>query len=367
MRIAYLITRADAVGGASIHVRDMASALIGRGHEAVVMLGGRGPVSEQLEAAGVPWRELRHLCRAIHPWRDARAVAEAAEALAGWRPDLVSTHTAKAGWVGRAACARLGLPAIYTPHGWPAGRRFKGAAGALFTAAERMAARWSAAIVCVSEYEKGLALRRRIAPAALLEVIPNGVRDVAPELRAALGKQPVRICSVARFEAPKDHAALLEALARMQAADWELDLVGDGPLEAAARAQAARLGIAARVRFFGYLPDPAPALAAAQVFALASRSESFPRSILEAMRAGLPVVASAVGGVGEAVSHGTTGLLAAPCDPAALAAALTALVGDAGLRARMGAAGRAVYENRFRLETMVNRTASLYERVLKRS
>jgi glycosyltransferase involved in cell wall biosynthesis len=315
----------------------------------------------------VPWLELKHLCRALHPWHDARAVTEAADALARWRPDLVSTHTAKAGWIGRAASARLGLPALYTPHGWPAGGRFTGAAGVLFTVAERIAARWCSAIVCVSEYEKDLALRHRIAPAALLKVVPNGVRDVCPELRAVPDRLPVRICTVARFEAPKDHSTLLEALARMQVGDWELDLVGDGPLEAAAREQAARLGIAARVHFSGYLPDPAPALAAAQVFALASRSESFPRSILEAMRAGLPVVASAVGGVDEAVSNGTTGLLATPCDPAALAAALTTLVRDAGLRARMGAAGRAAYVKRFRLETMVDRTASLYERVLKSS
>ena len=118
-----------------------------------------------------------------------------------------------------------------------------------------------------------------------------------------------RIVSVARFEPPKDHATLLEALGRLRGLEWRLDLVGGGPLESAARAQAARLGIGERVRFLGDLEAVAPVLARAHVFALSSRSEAFPRSVLEAMCAGLPVVASAVGGVAEAVDNGTSGIL----------------------------------------------------------
>lgn len=364
MKLAYVITRADAVGGASIHVRDLARAMRERGYEATVLVGGRGPVTEQLEEAGVAYRPLRHLVRAIRPVSDLRALAELRAALRDLNPDLVSTHTAKAGWLGRAACASLGLPAIYTPHGWSIGGRISAPAGALFTLAERAAARWCQAIICVSEAEKRLALGKRVAPDEKLWVVHNGVHDIEPSLRAEPGRTPVRLCSVARLEPPKDHATLLRALAALPSPAWELDLVGDGPQEAGLRALASELGIAGRVRFLGYQRDPAPTLAAAQVFVLSSRSEGFPRSILEALRAGLPVIASDVGGVREALENG---LLVGPGDQPALSAAIASLLDHPQRRRQLGQAARQTYENRFRIERMIEKTASVYARVLSRT
>lgn len=365
MRFAYVITRADAVGGASIHVRDLASGVIAAGHEVVVFLGGTGPVTDQLTAAGVPFLPVPLLRREINPARDLHAIAELAAALRDWRPDLVSTHTAKAGLVGRAASVRLGLPVIYTPHGWPIGDRISRAHGMLFGLVERVAGRWADAIVCVCEHERRLALEHRIAPPERLHVIYNGVRDT--DLRARPEAAPPRIISVARFEEPKDHATLLDALALLREEAWELDLVGDGPLELAMRARADALGIGDRVHFRGYRPEPAEALARAQVFALSSRSEGFPRSILEAMRAGLPVVASDVGGVAEGVTHGANGLLVRRQDAAALASALRVLIRDSSERQRLGLAARQTYEQRFNASRMVVETMTLYAKVLKAS
>jgi glycosyltransferase involved in cell wall biosynthesis len=174
----------------------------------------------------------------------------------------------------------------------------------------------------------------------------------------------VRIASVARLEAPKDHRTLLRALAMMRSEPWQLDLVGDGPLEREMRSLAGALGIAERVRFLGYQPDPAQVLARAQLFVLSSRSEGFPRSVLEAMRAGLPVVATEVGGVGEAVTQGVNGLLVPRGEPGALAAALSALVTDGERRRGLGAAARHAYETRFRFERLALETAAVYGKVL---
>lgn len=359
MRIAYVITRADAVGGASVHVLEMARFVSQRGHRAMVFIGGSGPVTERLKRAGVPFHSLRFLGRAIRPAADLRALFELSAALRDFRPDLVSTHTAKAGWIGRAACARMGLAAIHTPHGWPIGARMPGS-GELFRMAERIAAPWARAIVCVCEDERQLALARGLAPPERLRVIPNGVRDVPEALRAAPGAGTVRIVSVARFEPPKDHATLLDALASLRGLEWQLDLVGDGPREAAARARAARLGIAGRVHFLGAREDVAAVLARAHIFALASRSEALPRSLLEAMCAGRAVVASAVGGIPEAIDDGANGLLVPSRDAQALAGALGSLIGDASLRLRLGAGARASYETRFRLERMAEKTVALY-------
>ncbi len=127
------------------------------------------------------------------------------------------------------------------------------------------------------------------------------------------------------------------------------------------------LGIAARVRFLGYQQNPATTLGRAGIFVLSSRSEALPRSVLEAMRAGLPVVATRVGGVAEAVADGVNGLLAPAGEPGALAAALARLLGDADLRTRFGSEARRTYERRFGFDRMAQETEAVYRAVLSRS
>lgn len=364
MRIAYVITRADAVGGASIHVRDLAQAMIGRGHEALVLVGGHGAVTDQLDRARVPFRPLRFLQRSLHPLRDLRAYGELKAVLREVRPDLVSVHTAKAGWIGRAASAHLGIPVVYTPHGLAIDDRISPAHGVIFGLAERAAAKWASGIICVCEYERRLALSKRAASPGKLFVVYNGVHDVGPQLRADPEASPPRIVSVARLEAPKDHQTLLGALAALRALPWRLDLVGEGPLETEIRRAAGGYGLDDRIHFVGYQADPAATLARGQIFVLSSRSEAFPRSILEALRAGLPVVASDVGGVNEAVTHGANGLLCPPGDWRALSAALAELLGNPSRRRQLGAAARATYESRFRFEQVVEETLAAYNIIL---
>jgi len=121
------------------------------------------------------------------------------------------------------------------------------------------------------------------------------------------------------------------------------------------------------VKFHGYLEDPSGILSQSQVFVLSSRSEAFPRSILEALRAGLPVVASDVGGVSEAIVNGVTGLLVPAGNPQALASALGSLLESSSLRKSMGAAARTAYEQSYRLEVMTNRTLTVYATVQSRA
>jgi glycosyltransferase involved in cell wall biosynthesis len=363
VRILYVVTRADAVGGASIHVRDLAREMILRGHPVLVMTGGEGPVTDLLREAGVPYHPLRSLRRSIHPIRDFLAARELAGAVREFAPDIMSVHTAKAGWIGRAVAARLGVPAVYTPHGLSVGDRMGPRAGLLFQWGERVASRWTSAIICVCENERNLALHKRVARADQLHVIYNGVHDIPAGLRADAAAVPPRIVSVARLEGPKDPATLLRALGTMRSQPWELDLVGDGPVEPELRKLASGLGIADRVRLLGYVRDPAEVLARAQLFVLSSRSEGFPRSVLEAMRAGLPVVASAVGGIPEAVSDGIEGLLVPRGDPGALAAALSGLLANAERRKQMGLRARQAYEERFRFDRMADETEAVYARL----
>ncbi len=361
LRVAFVVARSDAVGGANIHVRDMAAWLRARGHEALVACGGRGPFLDLLDQADVPYRSLPALGRALRPDRDAAAACQLARALRRWRPDVLSLHSSKAGALGRIVAPTLGLRPLYTAHGWAFTEGVPARAARRYRALERWLARLPGVIVNVCEHERVIALAAGVGRAGDHTVVHNGVPERPDVPPAQPGREPARLAMVARFEAPKDHATLFQALARLDAGlSWHLTLLGDGPGRPQAEALTARLGLRERVQFLGAVSDVAPELARAQALVLTSRWEGFPRSILEAMRAGLPVVASAVGGVHEAVSDGVTGFVTAPTDVAANAAALARLLADPRLREQMGEAGRARYLERFTFERMATATLGLY-------
>jgi len=363
MNIVFVITRADAIGGATVHVRDLSAALISSGHRATVVVGGTGAVTRELESARIPFVSLRHLRRSISPLQDVLAVREMAGAVQRIHPDLVSAHTAKAGCIARLACARMDVPVLYTPHGWTIGDRISRVQGLAYRQIERRTAPLSAAIVNVSEYERRLAIEHRIGNPELHRMIHNGMPDIAAGLRADPRVEPCRIVMVARFEEPKDHATLLQALAGLRHLPWQLELVGDGPRETGIRDLAESLRLSGRVHFRGAVRSAAAALAEAQIFVLSSRSEGFPRSILEAMRAGLPVIASNVGGVAEAVRNERNGYLVPPQSMASMRQALESLINNPFRRAAFGAVGRRDYEEKFTFGRMFAETLTVYAQV----
>lgn len=362
MRIAYVSTRSDTIGGSNVHIRDVAFAMRRLDHDAHVLGGGNGPFADAVREVGLPYHPLRNLGREVRPHRDLPAVLELRARLRELAPHLISLHTAKAGFVGRLATRGLGVPVVYTAHGWSFTQGVPKRSAAVYAALERAVAPLADRIVDVCDFERDVALARGVGRPEQHVVVHNGMPDVPPRLQADPARHPPRLVMVARFEQPKDHGTLLRALARCDDLPWELHLIGDGPSQDACREQAAALGQGERITFAGARPDIAEGLAQAQVFVLTSRWEGFPRSILEAMRAGLPVVASAVGGVHEAVADGVNGFVVPP-DDALLVARLRALLGDADLRRRMGAEGRLRYEARFTFEAMLARTLDVYAAV----
>jgi glycosyltransferase involved in cell wall biosynthesis len=345
-------------------VRDLAISLVESGSCATVLVGGSGEAVEEFERNGIEYRSIPHLRRGLNPLRDCLAIGEIVQALRETAPDVVHTHTAKAGCLGRIASRIVGVPALFTPHGWAISDRVSSVGGPVFRIAERLAAPFTSAIINVCEAERELALHHKIAHPSKLAVIHNGVRDIPAGLLADARKQPPRLAMVARFEAPKDHSTLLHALAPLRSERWDLEFIGCGPGENSVRSLVQQLGLIDRVHFSGTASNVAEFLANAQIFVLTSRSEGLPYSILEAMRAGLPVVASAVGGVAEAVAHGETGFLVPKNDPTALTQILARLIAVPQLRSRLGCAGRRRYELLFTFEGMSDKTLALYGEVL---
>jgi glycosyltransferase involved in cell wall biosynthesis len=367
LKIAYIVTRAEPIGGAQIHVRDMAEAMQRRGHAVVVLTGGEGHFTEDLRARGIETVVLDHLTVPIRPWQDLRALRELRSALEAFGPDLVAAHSAKAGVIGRMAARLLGVPVIVTTHGWSFTTGVPPLKAFVYRWIERVTGPFAAdRTITVSEYDRRLALRAGILSESRLVTVHNGIPDVAAALRADPSRTPPRMVMVARFGAQKDHPTLLRALAVLQDLPWQLDLVGEGPLLSQTRAMARSLGLGERVQFLGQRTDVDRILASAQVGLLITNWEGFPLSILEAMRANLPVVASGVGGVNESIIDGVTGFVVPQGDVDVLRNRLTRLLSDPMLRATLGTRGRTQYEQHFALDRSVSKTLAVYESVLRR-
>jgi glycosyltransferase involved in cell wall biosynthesis len=210
-------------------------------------------------------------------------------------------------------------------------------------------------------------LRRERVPARKLAIIPNGLdlRQFKPRGHRA---RPRRVAIVSNLRPEKGHDVLLAAAVEVlrEEPDARFDVVGDGTERARLESRAAALGLAGAVNFLGHSDDVAARLAEADIFVLPSRSEAFPNVVLEAMGAGLPVVASAVGGVLEMVEHGRSGLLTPAGDHRALATSLVRLMREPDLAARLGAAARMTVEARYSFDRMVSAFDNLYQGELAR-
>jgi glycosyltransferase involved in cell wall biosynthesis len=211
----------------------------------------------------------------------------------------------------------------------------------------------------VSNANRDLALRHGVSNEKKMLTIWNGIPETSHRARPGSAGVP-RVVMVARCVEQKDHSLLLRAFARI-AEPSRLTFVGGGPKLAALQEEASRLNIADRVEFLGDRFDIAEILSTGHVFALATKWEGFPLSILEAMRAGLPVIASNVGGVAEAVTDETTGFLVERGDVFSFQNRLHSLITDAALRRRMGAAGRHRFESTFTLDHMLRKTLAVYQ------
>lgn len=365
VRIVYVITRSDTLGGAHVHLADLSCWMSRQGHSTVVVVGGKGPYTEYLSSRGVEWISSRHLRRSIDLRSDAVALFELRRLFRELSPDLIALHSTKAGMLGRLAAVGLRVPVVFTAHGWSFTEGISLGTARCYRMLERWASRLADRIITVSHYDRLLGLDAGIGPPTRLVTVHNGLSDTSSQAHPGDAQPPVRIISVARLDRQKDHKTLFRALAGLLDYEWTLDLVGDGPLEQRLREEAIRLDIAQRVNFLGLRLDVAELLSRSHVFVLASNWEGFPLTTLEAMRAGLPVVSTAVGGTAEAIDHNRTGFLVQRADSAGLRDALRRLIEQPDLRLRFGINGRERFLRRFDLESMARATLAVYSELVR--
>ena len=363
-RVLELLT-STAIGGGPKQVFDLVTRLPRAELTPLIAAPRDGAYFERFREAGVDTRELS--LNRLRPSTLVRVI----QLIRRERADIVHSHGKGAGLYGRLAAAWTGIPAIHTFHGIHYGRYAQGV-DALYLGLERALSRFTRVIINVSESQAREGAALRLFRPGQGVVIVNGV-DIdeidrlaarSPVTRASLGLGPEHLVlgCVTRFDQVKGTASLLDAVRRLalRLPSVHLVLVGGGAEERGLRSLAAAAGVAGHVTFLNFLPRAPRALPLFDLYVSASHREGLPLAVLEAMAAGLPVVATRVAGHVDAVEHGITGLLAEPDNVADLSAHVLDLLADSGRRQRMGAAGRERIERQFSAERMVAQTAAVY-------
>lgn len=335
---------------------------------------GKGAVLD-VEAAELraPVHFVPALVRPVRPWKDAAALAGMVNIFRREKPDVVHTHSSKAGILGREAARLAGVPVIVqTFHGFGFTPGQSAPARAFYVALERRAAAFTTALIAVSEANRDLALSLGIGRLGQYHLIRSGVklsdylslsRSRAPLPGVSLSPEHRLVATFGPFKPQKNLADFLEAaaLVRRQCPEARFLMAGDGEGRAALEAERRRRGLEDAVFMPGWRKDVREILARADVFALTSRWEGLPRSLVEAMAAGVPPVVNDVDGCRDVVRDGANGFLVPPGRPDLTAERIVRLLKAPAKAEEMGRRARAAIGEEFDIDGMVRRQESLYE------
>ena len=376
IKVAHVITRLD-LGGAQQNTLHTARRLDPARFDVLLICGEGGYFDAEVRAdRGLRAVFLDSLVREVSPLRDLLAVLELWKLFQAEKPDVVHTHSSKAGILGRLAAAMAGIPVvIHTYHGFGFHDGQNALVKNIYVFLERLCARFTTRLVYVSRANATYAERHGLGDAAAAEIIRSGIHlsdfpakvDAAKlKMSAGIGMHKPVVLSIGNLKPQKNAADFVAAAAKVSAKVPEARFVflGDGPQKTALQARAFALGIGDKIQFLGWRRDGAQWLAAADVFAMTSLWEGLPRSLVEAMKTGLPSVCYATDGVVDLLRDGQNGRLIAPGDVDAFAARLVELLTDEGMRRRMGEAAAASIGPEFDIDGMVRTQEALYERLL---
>lgn len=376
IKVAHVVTRLD-LGGAQQNTVYTVRRLDPARFDAFLVCGEGGMLDAEVRAdPALRAVFLDSLVREVSPLRDLLALLELWKTFRAEAPDVVHTHSSKAGILGRLAAALAGVPVVlHTYHGFGFHDRQNPVVKSVYVALERLCARFTTRMVFVSRANAAYAERHGLGAAADAELIRSGIRlgefpaktDAAKlKMSAGIGMHKRLVVSIGNLKPQKNAADFVAAAAKAAAKVPEARFVflGGGPQKAALEARAFALGLGDKLLFLGWRRDGAQWLAAADAFAMTSLWEGLPRALVEAMASGLPSVCYATDGVTDLLRDGENGFLVAPGDVDAFADRLAALLTDEPLRRRLGAAALASVGPEFDIDGMVRSQERLYERLV---
>jgi glycosyltransferase involved in cell wall biosynthesis len=342
--------------------------------------GGQAATEEncrQLEKAAIRWMLLPSLTREVHPIKDAQALWQLIRLFRQEQPALVHTHTSKAGVLGRVAAWLARVPVIvHTPHGHVFYGHFGPFRSWLFLQVERVLSALTDRLIALTEAERQEHLDRAVGEAGQFAVVPSGIdRERFGRARVQGKLQPdwfgcppeaLIVGSVGWLTDIKGHEYLIEAAAKLKQdfPSLHLVIIGSGDRHDALLQQAELAGLRDAVHFLGHRIDIEACLAGMDLFVLPSLNEGMGRALIEAMAAGLPVIASRVGGIPAVISHERTGLLVPPGDASALAEALRRLLDRPEWATQLGLAASRSVDSRYGSVSMVHAIESIFAEAL---
>ena len=371
MRILYVITLPD-IGGAQTHLLEVACAMQKSGHDVQIVAGKYGWLTEQLAIKGIEISVIDELVREISLKKDWATVYKIRNIIKKWHPDIIHCHSSKAGIVGRIAAFMEGVPSVFTAHGWAFTEGVPFFKRVLYSVIENIMLNITSKCFCVSEYDRCLAKKWFLRDSHKIITVHNGIGDDGLQRDAIVrmldNGSILRLIMVGRFSKQKDHMLLIKSvydINKKYPGQVHLSLVGDGDLFAVANQYVVANNLGDFIVLLGESTCVDSLLTQSDVFCLISNYEGLPISIIEAMRAGLPVIASDVGGNNELVVDGVNGYLVSRGDRKGLVQAIEKLIKDRTLITEFGKRSQEKFRMEFAFSAMMQKIESAYRDVLK--
>lgn len=378
LKVLSVITKSN-WGGAQRYVYDLATNLPKENFEIKVVLGGEGLLREKLREAKIETISIPHLQRDINATRELLSFFSLIKIFSKEKPDIIHLNSSKAGAIGAAAAIlhklwtkNYGLKTIFTVHGWAfnEARTFRAKSIIYFS-------QWLTSLLCdntiiISRHDYRQALSMPFIRKERFSLIPLGIPENNLEY---LPKQTARkqlpltppvaggICvgTIAEFTKNKGFDFLLDALKSLKIQNFKLAIIGDGEEKERIEKRIEDENLKEKVTICGFVPHAAKHIKAFDIFVLPSLKEGLPYTILEAMNAGVPVVASSVGGIPDLIEHEKGGFLTTPKSSASLAENLKKLIENEKLRKQFSRTSKTRAIEKFSFKSMLERTIKLYE------
>lgn len=368
-RILHVITRSD-WGGAPRIVEILATETDA---EVAVACGPGGRLINELRANDIPVFEQPHLKSEPNLVNDSRAFIDLLDLLRDESFDLIHCHSTKAGLLGRLAAAVTATPSVFTVHGWGFYNPEYGWLAPAIAQGERLLARITNTLVCVSQNDLEEGRKHNITPQVDTEVIHNGVRPISfSDNRTCLADvcdlnpDVPTIGAIARLAPQKNPIAILKTAEELRNRGWNVQtaLIGSGPLMDDCKRYVDEYDLR-NVHLLGFQEDALDMLSDFDVFLLPSRFEGFPLTVLESLHTGVPLVAYDVGGVAEAINHGNTGFVVPAGDHGSFVGHVERLLTNDAQQSAMSDRARTVAQTDFSAGRMVADYEYIYERALE--
>ncbi len=379
-KVLFVITKSN-WGGAQRYVFDLATNLPKENWEAKAVLGGNGLLKQKLEESGIQTIQIPHLERDINFKKEITSFFSLIKIFIKERPNIIHLNSSKAGAIGAVAAIfskmwlklwtkNYGLKTIFTVHGWAfnEARTFRQKTGIYLS-------QWLTSFLCdntiiISRHDYRQAMGMPFIKKNGFALIPLGIpekelkyfsRKNAEEKLSLAPTKETRIGTIAEFTKNKGLDFLLDAINILRGQNLKLAIIGDGEEKERIDKRIEDENLKENIKTCGFVPHAARHIKAFDIFVLPSLKEGLPYTILEAMNAGVPVVASSVGGIPDLVEHEKTGLLTIPTNSNSLAEALKKMVEDKKQRNKFANASKLRAKEKFSFSSMLEKTIKLYE------